>query len=198
MRWYNVTITGRESHAGTTPIDRRKDALLAASKVFVRLREIAYEHGPYGVTTVGHVDVQPNSRNVIPGEVMFTADVRHPEADHLEAMGEAFRAAVAEACALEGLDSTIDEIWYFPPVAFDAERVAAVRRATEAAGLSHRDMVSGAGHDACYVARVAPTAMIFVPCKDGLSHNEAEHAEPEHLIAGCDVLLRAVLERASG
>ncbi len=197
MRWYNVTITGRESHAGTTPIDRRKDALLAAAKVFVRLREIATDHGPYGVTTVGHVDVHPSSRNVIPGEVMFTVDLRHPEADHLEAMGEAFRAAVAEACALEALEGGVEEIWYFPPVAFDADRVAAVRRATEAAGLSHRDMVSGAGHDACYVARVAPTAMIFIPCKDGLSHNEAEHAEPEHLIAGCDVLLRAVLERAA-
>lgn len=197
MRWYTATITGRESHAGSTPTERRKDALLAAAKVFARLREIAVEHGPYGVATVGHVDVRPNSRNVIPGEVLFTVDIRHPEGAHLDAMGEAFKAAVAEACAFEGLAFDIEDIWNFPPVKFDDDRVAAVRRAAEAAGHGHRDMVSGAGHDACYVARVAPTAMIFIPCKDGLSHNEEEHAEPEHIVAGCDVLLRAVLERAS-
>jgi N-carbamoyl-L-amino-acid hydrolase len=197
MRWYTCTITGRESHAGTTPLDRRKDALLAAAEVIVRLRAIAREHGPAGVATVGHLEAFPQSRNIIPGRVLFTVDLRHPDDAHLTAMGEALKAALNEACAAEQLAHEVEEVWYFPPVRFDPERVAAVRRAAEEAGLSHRDIVSGAGHDACYVARVAPTAMIFIPCRDGLSHNEEEHAEPEHIIAGCDVLLRAVLERAA-
>jgi N-carbamoyl-L-amino-acid hydrolase len=112
-------------------------------------------------------------------------------------MGSELRAAVENACAREALSFDLEEVWYFPPVKFDEDRVAAVREAAEAAGHSHRNIVSGAGHDACYVARVAPTAMIFIPCRDGLSHNEEEHAEPEHIEAGCDVLLRAVLSRAS-
>ena len=197
IRWYNLTITGKESHAGTTPIDRRKDALLAGSEVICKLRDIAEAHGPDGVSTVGHQSVIPGSRNVIPGQIVMTIDIRHPDEQHLSAMNDELEDAVANACGRNELAYDLEAVWYFPPVKFDENRVAAVRNAAEEAGHSHRNIVSGAGHDACFVARVAPTAMIFIPCRDGLSHNEEEHAEPEHIIAGCDVLLRAVLSRAS-
>jgi len=198
LRWYNIAIEGRESHAGSTPMPRRKDALVAASKVIARLDEIAREHGPSGVATVGVVNARPQSRNIIPGHVDFTVDLRHPNDDDLKTMGDKLRAAVAEACARDGLENEIDEFWYFPPVTFDEQCVSAVREATQALGYPWREMVSGAGHDSFFTARLHPTSMIFIPCRDGLSHNEEEHAEPEHIEAGANVLLHAALRMASG
>mgnify|MGYP005844354983 CR=1 FL=1 len=196
IRWLDVTITGKESHAGSTPMPRRKDALVAAAKVVTRLDEIAREHAPHGVTTVGELRIAKPSRNVIPGEVFFTVDMRHPEHAVIEAMEAKLRAAVDDACARDGLPHKVEQIWYFPPVAFDPRCIAAVRGAAQELGYGWREMVSGPGHDSCYTARKVPTAMIFVPCKDGLSHNEEEWAEPAHMEAGCNVLLRAALKLA--
>jgi N-carbamoyl-L-amino-acid hydrolase len=196
IAWYDVAITGKESHAGSTPMERRKDSLVAAAKVIARLDEIARAHAPHAVITVGVVDARPASRNIIPGSTSFTVDLRHPEAAVIEAMDAALRAAVADACARDGLPHTIERIWYFPPVRFDPGCVAAVREAAEACGYRHRDMVSGPGHDSCYTARKVPTAMVFTPCKDGLSHNEEESILPEEAAAGANVLLQAVLRLA--
>ncbi len=197
IRWYDVRITGKESHAGSTPMSRRKDALVAASKVIVALDGIARAHAPHAVTTVGEIGIARPSRNVIPGEVFFSVDMRHPEEPVIEAMDEALRGAVAEACARDALPHEVEQIWYFPPVRFDEACIGAVRGAAQGLGYGHRDMVSGPGHDSCYTARCVPTSMVFIPCKDGLSHNEEESAEPEHVEAGCNVLLRAAVTLAA-
>ena len=196
IRWLDVRITGKESHAGSTPMPRRQDALVAAARVIARLDAIARDHAPYAVTTVGTIEIARPSRNVIPGEVAFTVDMRHPEGPVIDAMEDGLRAALAEACGPLGMDWSCERIWYFPPVAFDPGCIAAVRAAAEAEGYPWRELVSGPGHDSCYTARHVPTSMIFIPCKDGLSHNEEEWAEPAHVEAGGNVLLRAVLEMA--
>jgi N-carbamoyl-L-amino-acid hydrolase len=196
IRWYDVTITGKESHAGSTPMPRRKDALVAAAHVIAALDRIARQHAPHAVITVGVIDARPASRNIIPGSASFTVDLRHPDAAVIEALDGALRAAVAEACARDGLAYEVQAIWDFPPVRFDEACVAAVREAADAFGYRHRDMVSGPGHDSCYAARVVPTAMIFTPCKDGLSHNEAESIEPHEAEAGANVLLQAAVRMA--
>ena len=198
IRWYDVTITGRESHAGSTPMPRRKDALVAAAEVVTGLEALAHSHGPHAVITVGELEVHPSSRNIIPGRVRFAVDMRHPEEATIEAMDVELKALVARACEARAMASAVDEIWYFPPVRFDQACIAAVRDAAETFHYPHRDMVSGPGHDSCYTARAVPTSMIFVPCKDGLSHNEEEWAAPEHCEAGANVLLRAALQLAKG
>lgn len=197
QRWYDVTVTGRESHAGTTPMPLRRDALVAASRLIVEVNRIAESHAPYGVGTVGVLTIREPSRNVIPGEVSFTVDFRHPDDAVLTAMDAALAQAAAAIGPEEQVEIAISPVWHFPPVAFDTDCVAAVRGATERLGYSHREMVSGAGHDACYVARVAPTSMIFIPCKDGISHNEIEDAEFDHCAAGANVLLHAMLSKAN-
>ncbi|WP_166416604.1 Zn-dependent hydrolase [Cochlodiniinecator piscidefendens] len=191
QRWYDITVTGQDAHSGSTPMPGRRDALVSAASLIAKVQEIALAHGPHGVGTVGEVSVLPNSRNTIPGEVRFTIDFRHPDDHILSAMDAAFRSA-AEFETNVQID--IDMVWHNPPVQFDATCVSIVEQAAASVGLPYRQMVSGAGHDACQVARKIPTAMVFVPCRDGLSHNEAEWAEPEHLTAGCNVLLRAALE----
>jgi len=196
QRWYDVVVTGMNAHAGPTPMDLRKDALLAAAKLVGEVNRIARSESPHGRGTVGYLQVAPNSRNVVPGEVRFSVDFRHPNDDGLKAMERALRAACAEAGREYKVEVAAEEVVYFPPCQFDRECVAAVRAGAQAHGLSSREIVSGAGHDAVYVARVAPTAMIFVPCKDGVSHNEIEDAKPEHLAAGCNALLHAMLSRA--
>jgi N-carbamoyl-L-amino-acid hydrolase len=196
QRWYDVVVTGMNAHAGPTPMDLRRDALLAAARLVGAVNRIAHGEAPDGRGTVGYMQVAPNSRNVVPGEVRFSVDFRHPTDEGLMAMERSLRAACAEVGRECNVAVTVEEIVYFPPCRFDRECVAAVRAGAEALGLSNREIVSGAGHDAVYVARVAPTAMIFVPCKDGVSHNEIEDARPEHLAAGCNVLLHAVLTRA--
>ncbi len=197
QRWFEATLTGSESHAGTTPMNRRKDALVAASKLVTAVNEIALAHPPHAVTTCGMMQVSPNSRNTIPGSVFLTIDLRHPDDDTLTRMEEELRAAAAEICDPAGIEAEIENIWYSPPIAFDADCVSAVKKAAGDAGYGNMDIISGAGHDACYISRVAPTAMIFVPCEDGISHNESESATPGDLAAGCNVLLHAMLERAS-
>ena len=194
--WYEITVTGFESHAGTTPMNRRRDALVAAARLVTEVQAIALAHPPHAVSTVGLLQASPGSRNTIPGKVFFSVDLRHPEQTTLDAMDEALRDAVARVGEVSGCEMVLEQIWHVPPIVFDAECVAAVRQGARKADLRHRDMVSGAGHDACYINRVAPTAMIFVPCKDGISHNEAESAQPADLTAGCNVLLHAILDRA--
>jgi N-carbamoyl-L-amino-acid hydrolase len=196
QRWYDVVVTGMNAHAGPTPMDLRRDALLAAARLVGEVNRIALEHAPHGRGTVGSLLVAPNSRNVVPGEARFSVDFRHPTDAGLAAMERALRAACAAAAQACRVDVSAEEVVYFPPCRFDPACVEAVRAAAQAHGLSHRDIVSGAGHDAVYVARVAPSAMIFVPCKEGVSHNEIEDARPEHLAAGCNVLLHAMLARA--
>ncbi|MEE8505224.1 MAG: Zn-dependent hydrolase [Kiloniellales bacterium] len=198
QRWFEITVTGAESHAGTTPMDRRKDALVGAARMVGEVQRIATSRPPHAVTTVGMLVSSPNSRNTIPGSVFFTADLRHPEDETLTAMAAELRAACAGLANEAGLTCELEEILYFAPIAFDADCVAAVRQGAGGLGYGHRDIVSGAGHDACYLSKVAPTGMIFVPCKDGISHNEIESAEPGDLEAGCNVLLHAMLERAGG
>ncbi len=197
IRWFECTVTGVESHAGTTPMNRRKDAMLGVSRIVDRINKIALGHAPFAVSTVGLVKVNPNSRNVIPGSVFFSVDLRHPKDETLLAMKAELEAATNEVCNELGLTHDLHEIWYNPPAPFDPACIASVRQAAEEAGYSHMDIVSGAGHDAGYLCKVAPTAMVFVPCEDGISHNEVENATPEDLAAGCNVLMRAMLAHAS-
>ena len=197
QRWYEVVLTGQESHAGPTPMPRRRDALLGAARVIQTVNEIGLKYAPYACATVGMVQVHPNSRNVIPGRVFFTVDFRHPEDAVLAQMDADLRAAVAQIAESGKLELTkLEQIFYYKPVAFDADCVASVRAAAQRFGYSHREIVSGAGHDACYLAQVAPTSMVFVPCVGGISHNEIEDATPEWIEAGANVLLHAMLERA--
>ena len=193
MRWYEVTVKGQDSHAGTTPMPRRHDALLAAARLVEAVDAGARRH-PVAVGTVGLMEVKPGSPNVIPGEVFFTVDLRDPDPLVLNSL-ESDLLALADQIGVElGVEIAIANIWTQPPQPFDASCVAAVRAAAQAAGYSARDIVSGAGHDAAYVARVAPTAMVFVPCRDGISHNEAEDVSKAQCAAGAQVLLQAVLD----
>ncbi len=194
MRWYEIELTGREAHTGSTPMHLRKNALVGAARLVERVDRIALEHAPSAVGTVGLIEAKPNSRNVIPGHVFFTVDFRHPEDAVLDEMERKLMAAVPEVAAAIGLEHQVRKVWDSPAVKFDPDCIAAVRKGTEKAGLPSRDMVSGAGHDAAYVARVAPTTMIFVPCAGGLSHNEAESTTFDECAAGAQVLLNAVLE----
>ncbi|HPE24626.1 MAG TPA: Zn-dependent hydrolase [Albidovulum sp.] len=194
--WLEITLTGKDAHTGSTPMKMRVNAGLGMARITERVHQIAMSHQPNAVGAVGQVTVFPNSRNVIPGKVIFTVDIRSPEQAKLDAMrAEVERAAHAVAREL-GLGCSIEAVGHFDPVTFDPALVARVRASAEKLGLSHMDIVSGAGHDACWINRVAPTVMIMCPCVDGLSHNEAEEISPEWAAAGTDVLLHAVLETA--
>ena len=193
VRWFEITLTGQDSHSGTTPMPLRRNALIGAARMVERVDAIALAHAPRAVGTVGLVEVKPNSRNVIPGEVFFSVDFRHPEEDVLAAMESELQAGLAEICQPLRLDFAITKVLNQAPVRFDDGCIAAVRDATQGAGFSHREMIAGASHDAAYAARVAPTAMIFVPSRDGISHNEAEFSSKEQCAAGAQVLLQAVL-----
>ena len=194
IRWYEATLRGSDGHAGATPMRLRRDALLGAARIIASVHAVAAAHAPDAVGTVGLIESRPNSRNVIPGEVFFTIDLRHPDDATLAAMDIAFHHAAHAIAATDGLTLTLEQTWSAPAVSFDAGCIATVRAAATACGLSSRDIVSGAGHDSAYIARVAPPTMIFIPCAGGLSHNEAEHAERHDVTAGAEVLLRAVLE----
>jgi beta-ureidopropionase / N-carbamoyl-L-amino-acid hydrolase len=194
MRWYEVSVTGREAHTGSTPMPMRRDALVGAARLIDRIEGIALEHAPSAVGSVGLIEVQPNSRNVVPGHVFFTVDFRHPEDAVLDAMEHKLLAAIGEMTGKGHLDVELKKVWESPAVRFDADCLACVRKSVEAAGYSARTMISGAGHDAAYIARVAPTAMIFVPCAGELSHNEEESTSFEECAAGAQVLLGAVLD----
>ena len=194
--WLEITLTGRDAHTGSTPMAMRVNAGLGMARITERVHQIAMGHQPGAVGAVGQVKVFPNSRNVIPGKVIFTVDIRSPDQTKLDLMrGEVERAAQAVAVEL-GLGCEIEPVGHFDPVTFDANLVNIVRQSAEKLGYSHMDIISGAGHDACWINRVAPTVMIMCPCVGGLSHNEAEEISPEWAAAGTDVLLHAVLEVA--
>ena len=196
QRWYEITITGVESHAGPTPMPRRRDALVTSSKIIQEVNRIGHAHAPDACATVGHMQVRPNSRNVIPGEVFLSVDFRHPIDETLSTMDEQLKAFCTRVSKNDQLSVEVVDFWYFPPTPFNEDCINAVRNAADRAGFTHRDIISGAGHDAVYLAGVAPTGMIFVPCEDGISHNEVENATPEDCAAGCQVMLHAVLEQA--
>ncbi|MES2433768.1 MAG: Zn-dependent hydrolase [Pseudomonadota bacterium] len=194
--WLEITLTGRDAHTGSTPMNMRVNAGLGMARITERVHQIAMGHQPGAVGAVGQVKVFPNSRNVIPGKVIFTVDIRSPDQTKLDLMrGEVERAAHAVAAEL-GLGCSIEAVGHFDPVTFDANLVNIVRQSAEKLGYSHMDIISGAGHDACWINRVAPTVMVMCPCVGGLSHNEAEEISPEWAAAGTDVLLHAVLEVA--
>jgi N-carbamoyl-L-amino-acid hydrolase len=194
--WLEVTITGKEAHTGSTPMPMRKNASLGLGKMLQLVNDIAMEHQPAAVGGVGHIDVSPNSRNVLPGQVKFTVDFRSPDRKVLDGMKAKFEAEAPKIAAELGIKVEIEAIGHFDPVTFDETCVTSVRNAAERLGYSHMNIISGAGHDACWVNRVAPTAMIMCPCVDGLSHNEDEAISKEWAGAGADVLLHAVLETA--
>ena len=197
MRWYKGRVLGEARHAGTTPPQKRKDALTAASKLFIEIDAIMRRRGDEGRCTVGLAQAFPGSPNVCPDRVEFTVDMRNPTSDELNAMDRELRAAAEQLYIDTGCGFELDESWFSEPVVFARECVDAIRSGAEAHGHSWREIMSGAGHDAVHMNRVAPTAMIFIPCTDGISHNEAEYASPEHIAAGADTLLAAMLEFAN-
>ena len=196
LSWTQVTVTGKDAHTGSTPMPMRKNAGLAMARILDKVDAIAMSHAPHAVGAAGHIDVFPNSRNVIPGKVVFTVDFRSPELSVIEDMEARLRLEATAICDVMGMDIAFEKVGGFDPVAFDERCVTAVRQAAERLGYSHMNLISGAGHDACWINRVAPTAMVMCPCVGGLSHNEAEEISPEWASAGTDVLLHAVLETA--
>ncbi|MDF1854034.1 Zn-dependent hydrolase [Pseudooceanicola sp.] len=196
LSWTEVTITGKDSHTGSTPMPMRRNAGLGMARVLELVDQIALSHAPDAVGAVGHIDVYPNSRNVIPGKVVFTVDFRSPDLSVIEDMEARLKTGAAGICDEMGLGISFEKVGGFDPVAFDPACVGALRNAAERLGYAHRDIISGAGHDACWINRVAPTAMVMCPCVDGLSHNEAEEISKDWAMAGADVLLHAVVETA--
>jgi len=194
--WLQITLTGKDSHTGSTPMPMRRNAGLGMARITELVHTIAMAHQPSAVGAIGHCDVYPNSRNVIPGKVVFTVDFRSPDLATLNAMKAELEEKAPKIAKELGLEIKIEEAGHFDPVTFDEGCVTAVRNAAERLGYSHRNIISGAGHDACWVNRVAPTAMVMCPCVDGLSHNEDEEISKEWAAAGADVLLHAVLETA--
>ena len=196
LRWIECKITGKESHTGSTPMRMRKNAGRGLALVTELVHEIAMKHQPNAVGAIGHIDVYPNSRNIIPGQIVCTVDMRTHLLDILDAMVAEFEEKAPKLCSDIGVDFECSIVGQFNPPAFDEGCVSAVREAAEELGYSHMDIVSGAGHDACWINDLAPTAMIMCPCEDGLSHNEAEEISKEWAQAGTDVLLHAVLNTA--
>ena len=196
LKWLQVTLTGREAHTGSTPMPKRRNAGLGMARVTELVHEVAMDYQPDAVGAIGHMEVYPNSRNIIAGRTVFTIDIRSPEKDVLDAMDGRIREGIATICEALDIKFEIEQVGHFDPVTFDTGCVKAIRDAAERLGYSHRNIVSGAGHDACWINRVAPTAMVMCPCVDGLSHNEAEEIFPEWAAAGCDVLFHAVVETA--
>ena len=196
IRWFDCTVTGMEAHAGPTPMALRKDAMQVAARIMQEVVACALRHQPHGRGTVGMVQVHPNSRNVIPGRVKFSIDLRNSTDALVDTMADEVKAFAAKAASESGLDVKIEMVSSYPAQAFHEDCKGAVARAAQKLGYSNMPAVSGAGHDAVYMARLAPSGMIFIPCKDGISHNEIESATPEHITAGANVLLHAMLERA--
>lgn len=196
LSWTQVTVTGKDAHTGSTPMPLRKNAGLGMARILEKVEEIAWSHKPHAVGAAGHIEVFPNSRNVIPGRAVFTIDFRSPDLAVIQDMEERLKTAAQKICDDMGLEVEFEKVGGFDPVEFDADCVAAVRNAAERLGYSHRDLISGAGHDACWINQVAPTAMVMCPCVDGLSHNEAEEISKDWARAGADVLLHAVVETA--
>jgi len=196
IRWFDCTVTGMEAHAGPTPMALRKDAMLAATRIMQDVVAAAHRHPPHGRGTVGMVQVFPNSRNVIPGRVKFSIDLRNSTDELVDAMAAEVKAFADQVAKEHGVQVHIEMVSSYPAQLFQPECVEAVGRAAAKLGYSHMPAVSGAGHDAVYMAKLAPSGMIFIPCKDGISHNEIEDAKPEHIEAGRNVLPQAMLQRA--
>ncbi|MFQ5624879.1 MAG: Zn-dependent hydrolase [Paracoccaceae bacterium] len=196
LRWIECTVTGKGQHTGSTPMRMRRNAGRGLAQITELVHEIAMRHQPNAVGAIGHIDVYPNSRNIIPEKVVFTIDFRSHELDTLEGMVAELLEKAPGLCEALGCEFESEDAGHFDPPAFNEDCVAAVRRAAERLGYSHMDIISGAGHDACWVNRVAPTAMVMCPCVDGLSHNEAEDISPEWAAAGANVLFHAVVETA--
>ncbi len=196
LSWTEITVTGKDSHTGSTPMPMRKNAGLGMAKILQLVDDIAWAHKPDAVGAAGHIDVFPNSRNVIPGKVVFTVDFRSPDLATIKDMESQLKTGAKKICDEMGLGIEFERVGGFDPVTFDKNCVSAVRNAAERLGYSHRDLISGAGHDACWINRVAPTAMVMCPCVDGLSHNEAEEISMEWATAGAEVLMHAVVETA--
>ncbi|EPX82994.1 Zn-dependent hydrolase [Salipiger mucosus] len=196
LSWTQVTITGKESHTGSTPMPMRRNAGLGMARVLDLVDEIAVAHGPHAVGAAGHIEVFPNSRNVIPGKAVFTVDLRSPDLAVIEEMVSQMKAGAQKICDEMQLSVEFENVGGFDPVEFDAGCVTAIRNAADRLGYSHTNIISGAGHDACWINQVAPTAMVMCPCVDGLSHNEAEEISKDWATAGAEVLFHAVLETA--
>ena len=196
LSWTQVTITGKDAHTGSTPMPMRRNAGLGMARILEKVDAIALSNAPHAVGAAGHIDVYPNSRNVIPGKVVFTVDFRSPDINVLTTMENQLREEGQNVADQMELDIAFEKVGGFDPVTFDENCVSAVRNAAERLGYSHLNIISGAGHDACWINQVAPTAMIMCPCVDGLSHNEAEEISKDWAVAGTDVLLHAVLEVA--
>jgi N-carbamoyl-L-amino-acid hydrolase len=196
MSRHRVIIHGQEAHAGPTPMELRRDPVMALSRILPQLYDLAAQHGPDGRMTFGYLSAEPGSSNTVPGRLEITVDIRHPNAGHYRQMLSAYEEIVASCCTSLHLDYHAECFWEAPGIEFDSRCIDAVRAAANGLDLPRREMFSGAGHDACNLSPVVPTSMIFIPCEGGLSHNEAENALPEHIAAGADVLLHAVLTLA--
>lgn len=196
LSWTEITIIGKDSHTGSTPMHMRKNAGLAMARILENVDEIALSHAPHAVGAAGHIDVYPNSRNVIPGKVVFTVDLRSPELSVIDDMEQRLMSGAKKICDDMGLEVSFEKVGGFDPVTFDEKCVSSIRNAAERMGYSHMNIISGAGHDACWINGVAPSAMVMCPCVDGLSHNEAEDISKEWAVAGADVLMHAVIETA--
>ncbi len=194
--WLDIRVEGQAAHAGTTPMPLRRDALFAAAEMIQALEQLAARYVPSGMVTVGQLEIAKSSRNTIPGSLAFTLDLRNPDDGVLARMEREARELIAAIAARRRLEASVEPHWLSPATPFDPACVAAVREAVEGLGYSHQPIVSGAGHDAIHLARFCPTAMVFIPCVGGLSHNEAEDALPSDVSQGADVLLNAVLARA--
>lgn len=194
--WLEFTLTGKEAHTGSTPMNMRVNAGLAMARIFEMVQKVAMDAQPGAVGGVGQVKFSPNSRNVLPGTVVFTVDIRSPDQAKLDGMRARIEKEAAEICSALGVKSSVEAVGHFDPVTFDPTLVGRVRKAAENLGYSHMNLISGAGHDACWAAKVAPATMVMCPCVDGLSHNEAEDISKEWAAAGCDVLFHAVVETA--
>ncbi|MCO1333232.1 Zn-dependent hydrolase [Microbulbifer sp. OS29] len=196
IRWYDVIFHGMPCHAGPTPMEDRRDPVQALSMLCERLYREVRAYSEDARITCGDLRAAPGSRNTVPEEVVLALDLRHPIPEGLNHLHGSLYRLAEQVQEETGTRVEVREEWYSPPVAFDENCIDAVSRAVQTLGYSNRRMVSGAGHDSVYVSRVAPVSMIFVPCEGGLSHNEAESAEPGHLEAGCNVLLHAMLKAA--
>ncbi len=195
--WLDVELMGSACHAGPTPMESRRDPWRAAVPIIEYAFALARERSPWGRATIGDVKIHPGSRNTVPERLVLSVDLRHPEVGVLAAMESQFRERVALFAAEARVEARVDTVWYMPPTQFDPGLIELIDRSAGNLGYSRKRMVSGAGHDSLYTARFAPTAMIFVPCRDGLSHNEAEDASPQDLAAGANVLLHAVWAAAN-
>lgn len=195
-RWYDVSLTGEEAHAGPTPMEGRRDPVAGTGELLPEIYRLALDREPHGRVTVTGLGSHPDSRNTVPSTCRLAVDLRHPDGEELAAMDEGLKAAVARVARARGLGHAVTDVWTSEPITFDADCVAAVRRGAEQMGYRAQTIISGAGHDSVYMSTVAPTAMVFIPCEGGVSHNETENATPEDVEAGANVILHAVLERA--